>query len=74
MSNPGVRAQRNVVDTIAQRGYDNLHKLDKKFKDLKSKPLRTCFHDSCPVKLSIYNETDFCYQHQRTNIPLGKFL
>lgn len=74
MSKPGVRMQRNIVNNLAQRGYDNVHRLDKKCNDLKSKPASICSHDSCSVKLSMYNDTDFCSQHQKENIPLSKFF
>jgi hypothetical protein len=74
MSSLSPRNSRSVVDTIAQRGYDNINRLDKKFKDLKSKPQRFCSHESCSLRLSIYNDTEFCYNHQKENIPLRSFL
>lgn len=74
MTAPGVKAQRSVVNTVAQRGYDRIITLEKRCKQLKEMPVRHCSLDDCNVKLSKYNDTDFCSQHQRGNIPVPKFL
>lgn len=74
MSGSGVRVQRSVVDVVAQRGYDRIQYLDKRRKELAKKPVRHCGHEDCNVKLSKYNDTDFCAQHQSGNISLPKFL
>jgi hypothetical protein len=74
MSAPGVRSQRSVVNTVAQRGYDRIITLEKRCKELKEKETRHCSNDECTTILSKYNDTDFCAQHQRGNIPVPKFL
>ena len=74
MSAVGVRTQRSVVDTIAQRGYDRIHSLEKRRRLLELKKNRTCSLDHCNVKLSMYNDTEFCASHQRGNIDLPKSL
>lgn len=74
MSSVGARTQRSVVDTIAQRGYDKVHSLEKRRKLLQLRKNRTCSLKDCKVKLSIYNDTDFCSSHQRGNVDPPKFL
>lgn len=74
MSSSGVRTQRSVVDTVAQRGYDRIVYLEKKRQLLKDKPVKHCSHTDCKVRLSRYNDTDYCAQHQSGNISIPKFL
>ena len=69
-----VRTQRSVVDLIAQRGYDKIHTLEKRRKMFESMKNRICSSEDCNIKLSMYNDTDFCAQHQRGNIPVSNFL
>ena len=74
MSAPGVKSQRSVVDTVAQRGYDRIIRLEKRCKEIKEKPLRRCSSEECNTILSKYNDTEFCAQHQSGNIVVPKFL
>ena len=74
MTAPGVKTQRSVVDSVAQRGYDHIMRLEKRAKLLKEQPVRFCSLEDCNVKLSKYNDTDFCAQHQKGNIQVPKFL
>lgn len=74
MSAVGIRTQRSVVDVIAQRGYDRIHTLEKRRLLLQARKNRTCSFDDCKVKLSMYNDTDFCCSHQRGNVEVPKFL
>lgn len=70
----GVRRQINIVDHIAQRGYDHINKLEKRRKLFEQNKNRICSLESCDTKLSMYNDTDFCAIHQRGNLPLPKDL
>jgi hypothetical protein len=72
--NPGVRTQRSVVDRIAQRGFDHIQRVDKKRKEINSRPKRVCSTEDCSVILSKYNDTDFCALHERENALLNKFI
>lgn len=74
MSNPGIRSQRSIVNTVAQRGYDRILFLEKRCKEIKQRPVRRCTNEDCSTILSKYNDTDFCAQHQRGNVPAPKFL
>jgi hypothetical protein len=69
-----VRTQRSVVDQVAQRGYDHIQRLEKLARERAQKPKRSCSLEGCSVVLSMYNDTDFCAQHQRGNILIPKFL
>jgi hypothetical protein len=74
MTSPSTRTSRSVVNVIAQRGYDHIQRLDKKRKEINSKPMRFCALDHCAVILSRYNETDYCALHERDKAPVSKFI
>jgi hypothetical protein len=74
MSSAGVRTQRSVVDTIAQRGYDHLYRMEKRRQQINQMPTRQCSHEECTTILSRYNDTDWCSLHQTGNVVLNKFL
>jgi len=74
MSKPGVKTQRSVVDTIAQRGYDHLFRTEKRRQQIAQVPTRQCADEQCTTKLSKYNDTDWCSLHQTGNVILTKFL
>lgn len=62
----------SIVDIQALRGYDSPAKLENKVKKLKQLPSRFCATDGCKVKLSIYNDTEWCSRHQKDNLDLPK--
>lgn len=61
-----------IVDIQALRGYDSPSKSERKAKKLKEMPPRFCSHQDCKVKLSVYNTTESCAQHQKNNKSLLK--
>lgn len=48
--------------------------IDRPSKQYHSNIPRTCDHDDCCVRLSVYNSTQYCSSHERVNIPPAKFL
>jgi hypothetical protein len=62
----------SVVDIQALRGYDRIKSIPSKMKKLQAKAGRTCSHSECCIKLSVYNETDFCAKHERFNFNTSK--
>ena len=74
MSQPLTRTSRSVVDVVAQRGYDHIQRLEKRRKEIDSRPMRRCALDDCTTVLSRYNETGYCAKHERDHAPIAKFL
>jgi hypothetical protein len=63
-----------IVDIQALRGFDSPDRAARKAKLLFQNPDKFCQDPSCNVKLSKYNSSDYCSQHQKNHIPLKDFI
>jgi hypothetical protein len=54
-----------IVDIQALGGYDRIKTISSKIKKLQANAGRTCSYLDCSIKLSMYNQTDFCSKHER---------
>ena len=56
-------SSRPIVDIEAIHGYESFQILKHKRMILDNKLIRHC--EKCKIKLSIYNDSNFCAQHER---------
>lgn len=67
MSSYGARTNRSVVDLVSQKAYPSDKITKAVYKKLQTHTKKVCSHSDCSVKLSFYNETNYCAIHERTN-------
>lgn len=72
MTEHGARTNRSVVDHVSQTAYPSDKFTKQVYKRYKIHQIKICSVEECNVKLSFYNDTDFCSRHQKGNINIPK--
>lgn len=65
MTTSNSRNNRSVADLILQISYPSETITKKVYARREKYQHRNCLHEDCNVKLSFYNDTDYCSLHQR---------